>query len=101
MAFEPCLARWRFGVVAVALAAFLVALGIWFTPDAVPSYSGTLTAKAETIFSTAGTSRIKTIEVGKTGTTFTIERQGEYGALVFPFLTESQFKIENIDGKSK
>jgi hypothetical protein len=93
--------RWRFGVVAVAFAVFLVTIGIWFTPDAVTSYSGTLTAKAQTIFSTAGTSRIKTIEVGKAGATFTIEHQGEYGSLVFPFLTQSQFKIENIAGRSK
>lgn len=71
------------------------------TPDAVPSYSGTLTAKTQTIFSTAGTSRIKTMEVGATGTTFTIENQGEYGSLVLPFLTQSQFKIEDVDGRSK
>lgn len=93
--------RWLIGVIAVTFAAFLVALGIWFTPDVVPGYSGTLAAKAGTIFSSDGTSKIKTIEVGKTGTTFTIERQGKYGALIFPFLTEAQFKIENIGGKSK
>jgi hypothetical protein len=79
----------------------LVILAYFFRPDVVPSYAGILMPKGDTIFSFNGPALISKIEVGTTGTTFTLSKPGEIGTLLMPFLSESQFKVETVKGKSR
>jgi hypothetical protein len=79
----------------------LVILAYFFRPDVVPSYAGILMPKGGTIFSFNGPALISKIEVGTTGTTFTLSKPGEIGTLLMPFLSESQFKVETVKGKSR
>ena len=72
------------------------------THPAMPKNVGVLTAKTELLFSPRdfGSSRIPKLQIGRSGVFFT-GPSGEFGTLLFPALTESQFKVESIEGKIK
>jgi hypothetical protein len=80
-------------------ACVLIVLALVFKPDVIPSDTGILSAKTSTIFSPAADSEIKAVEVGTTGTKIILT--DPRGQLLFPFLSEAQFKVERVAGKSK
>ena len=72
------------------------------THAALPKNVGVLTPKNELLFSPKdfGSSRIPKLQIGRSGV-FLVGPSSEFGALLFPALTEAQFKVESIEGKMK
>jgi hypothetical protein len=73
---------------------------------ASPNYSGTLTPKATLLFSPNKdeASYIPKLQFGTSNVIYGAKEIGlesPYGSLLFPALSERQFKIESIDGKIK
>jgi hypothetical protein len=73
---------------------------------AFPNYSGTLTPKATLLFSPNKdeASYIPKLQFGTSNVIYgakAIGLESPYGSLLFPALSERQFKIESIDGKIK
>jgi hypothetical protein len=84
----------------------LILLGYWFRPDAIPSYSGVLAPRATLLFSArdAEASSIPKIQFGTSNVIYSakeVGRDSQLGTLLFPALSENQFKIETISGKIK
>jgi hypothetical protein len=78
----------------------LILLGYWFSPDAIPGYSGILYPKIDTLFSPkGGTKRI--LEFGDSGSQLMLSPDSPAGMPFFNFWGESNLTIEIIDGRLK
>jgi hypothetical protein len=86
--------------VAGALAVALLLFAYWLRPETVPLYSGILKPKTVLLFSARDGGVIPKIQIGQSGV-FLVGPGGEIGALLFPALRESDFKVESVDGKIK
>jgi hypothetical protein len=91
------------GIGAILAGAFLL-LAWNFRPEAIPLYSGELSAKpkAKLLFSPVEpTTNPPRLQIGDSGVF--IEGRADQGpeALLFPILEESQFKVELINGEMK
>jgi len=85
---------------ALILGGALFILAWWARPEFVPTYAGTLTPRSTLLFSPKGGGTVPKMQIGDSGV-FLVGGGGEIGALLFPALRESQFKIEGIDGAIK
>jgi hypothetical protein len=72
------------------------------TRAATPTNVGILTPKVELLFSPKdpGSGLIPKLQIGRSNVFF-VGPSGPFGKLLFPALTESQFKVESIGGKVK
>jgi hypothetical protein len=84
------------------LAVVLILLAHWARPGLVPAYSGTLTPRqtATLFFSSKGDGKTTTLQIGESGVLLK-GTGGEIGAMLYPILQNSQFKVEIINGKAK
>jgi hypothetical protein len=71
-------------------------------PTAGPRNVGELTPKVDLLFSPkdSGSSLVPKLEIGKSGV-FLVGPSDDFGKLLFPALTEAQFKVESIGGQIK
>jgi hypothetical protein len=86
------------GVGSIA-AGSLILLAYWFRPEAVPSYTGTLVANSETLFSPKISEQRRLLEIGDSGTI--IAFSGPNGTPIFSFFKKSNLTIESIKGSLK
>jgi hypothetical protein len=83
----------------------LILLGYLFRPDAIPGYSGVLSPKATLLFSAKNAEApiVPKLQFGTSGVMYGAKELGQdpLKTILFPALSERQFKIESIDGKIK
>jgi hypothetical protein len=86
---------------AAILGVSLLLLAYWFRPEIIPLYTGVLTPKKTTLlFSARDGGTVPKIQIGQSGV-FLVGPGGQIGALLFPALQVSDFKVESVDGKIK
>lgn len=83
----------------------LILLGYLFRPDAIPGYSGVFSPKATLLFSAKNAEApiVPKFQFGTSGVMYGAKElaQNPLKTILFPALSERQFKIESIDGKIK
>ena len=81
----------------------LLLVAYFFRPDVVPVYAGTLKPdppQSTLLFSADGSGAIPKLQIGDSSV-FLVGKDNQIGALLFPALSESQFKVEAIEGAMK
>jgi hypothetical protein len=82
------------------LYAFVESGGSFKRPNAMPAYTGVLTPRTRLLFSPEGGGATPKIQIGNSGVFF-VGSDNRYGALLFPALRATDFRVESVDGKMK